>query len=369
MLPSVTSTLYRRPLPADLVPFSSPEGKSLFREALAAGGMEGWFPLAEQFHTQADPAYCGLGSLVVALNALGIDPQRLWKGPWRWFSEELLDCCVSLEQVRARGLTLIELGCLARCNGATAAVHHAEDTPESRAALRGDVAAAAGDGGTVVIVAYDRRELGQTGGGHFSPLGGFHAERDASVILDVARFKYPPHWVALDRLHRAMLARDPDTGRARGWIVLARSEKPGGLLLSLTCKGAAWPDVVAMFERPRRRWEEEQPRDAKSALGIFAAEVAALEGYTEWRAPVDDAHAASVAQLRSALEESPAGRALGAGPLAAALFYALAPEELAPLNADVRAELERLARLDHAELVPELVRLREQIAALRSYTR
>jgi len=115
-------TLYRRPLPGDAVAFASTEGQRLFREALADGGLGGYFALAEQYQTQSDPAFCGLGSLVVALNALAIDPGRLWKGPWRWFSEELLDCCVSLEQVRAQGVDLDTLACLARCNGAEAAV-------------------------------------------------------------------------------------------------------------------------------------------------------------------------------------------------------------------------------------------------------
>src|SRR5262245_20517380 len=144
----MTATLYRRPLPEDLVAFSSPEGRRIFREALDAGTMEGWYELAEQFHTQADPAFCGLGSLVVALNALGVDPQRLWKGPWRWFSEELLDCCVSLEEVRARGVDLDTLACLARCNGADARAMRLVDE-DGDAALREAIAAAsrsAGDG-------------------------------------------------------------------------------------------------------------------------------------------------------------------------------------------------------------------------------
>jgi glutathione gamma-glutamylcysteinyltransferase len=110
-------SLYRRPLPPQLVAFAAPEGRAWFDAARAEGGMEAFFPLIEQFHTQADPAFCGLGTLVVALNALGVDPGRLWKGPWRWFSEELLDCCTPLERVRAQGVTLDELACLARCNG------------------------------------------------------------------------------------------------------------------------------------------------------------------------------------------------------------------------------------------------------------
>jgi hypothetical protein len=97
---------------------ASAEGRALFREALAEGNLEGWFALAEQFQTQADPAFCGLGTLVVALNALGVDPGRLWKGPWRWYSEELLDCCLPLETVRSEGITLDQFSCLARCNWA-----------------------------------------------------------------------------------------------------------------------------------------------------------------------------------------------------------------------------------------------------------
>jgi glutathione gamma-glutamylcysteinyltransferase len=50
--------------------------------------------------TQPEPAYCGLTTLVIILNALAVDPRRLWKGPWRWYEEKMLNCCVDLEQVR-----------------------------------------------------------------------------------------------------------------------------------------------------------------------------------------------------------------------------------------------------------------------------
>ena len=88
--------------------------------------MEGYFAQAEQLHTQQEPAFCGLATLVVALNALAIDPGRLWKGPWRWYSEELLDCCAPLETVKKEGITFDQLACLARCNGATAQATRAE---------------------------------------------------------------------------------------------------------------------------------------------------------------------------------------------------------------------------------------------------
>jgi glutathione gamma-glutamylcysteinyltransferase len=217
------TTHHRRPLPAHTIEFSSAEGQRLFAEALGQGGMHGYFKLAEQFHTQSDPAYCGLGSLVTALNALGIDPGRTWKGSWRWFSEELLDCCVPLPEVRERGLVLDELACLARCNGAVAVEQHASAGPTGTGGLSAFRAAVqrAAAGQAVLIASYDRASLGQTGSGHFSPIGGYHAGRDLVLVLDVARFKYPPHWVGLERLWQAMLPVDAATGLSRGFLELA----------------------------------------------------------------------------------------------------------------------------------------------------
>ena len=43
---------YKRELPAACIPFDCAEGKTLFAEALAAGTMECFFPLAAQFRTR-----------------------------------------------------------------------------------------------------------------------------------------------------------------------------------------------------------------------------------------------------------------------------------------------------------------------------
>ncbi|PCC73409.1 glutathione gamma-glutamylcysteinyltransferase [Nannocystis exedens] len=249
-------SLYRRPLPPQLVAFASPEGRALFDAARAAGGLESFFPLIEQFHTQADPAFCGLGTLVVALNALGVDPGRLWKGPWRWFSEELLDCCSPLERVRAQGITLDEFACLARCNGASADVYRPDafGLTDFRAAV---AAAARASVDPALVVSYDRGSLGQTGSGHFSPIGGYDPASDHVLVLDVARFKYPPHWVALPALYAATQPADPATGRPRGWVALRRHSRPPSLLFTARCLGdggfealvAALDDLAAALAR------------------------------------------------------------------------------------------------------------------------
>lgn len=216
---------HRRPLPPGLIDFRAPEGRRLLREALDAGTAEAFFPLIAHLHTQGDPAWCGLGSLVTVLNALEVDPGRTWKGPWRWFGEEQLTCCKSLDRTAAEGLSLPELGCLARCNGATAEVVHAEPGGEAafREALRRSVERPAGP---FLVAGYDRAALGQTGAGHYSPLGAWHEASDRVLVLDVARFKYPPHWVPADALWAAMLGLDPSSGQPRGWLRLARAEVP-----------------------------------------------------------------------------------------------------------------------------------------------
>ena len=55
-LAASSPSFYRRPLPEGLIAFASAEGRQLFREALDSGTIEGWFALAEPFHTQADCA-------------------------------------------------------------------------------------------------------------------------------------------------------------------------------------------------------------------------------------------------------------------------------------------------------------------------
>lgn len=123
------TSFHKRVLPDNLIALSSKEGRELFREALADGTMESYFPLSEQFVTQSEPSYCSLrfmlrsiycyahsfclymcSSLAMVLNALNYDPGRVWKGAWRWVSEETLQCesrdiCGhSLERVQKFGM-------------------------------------------------------------------------------------------------------------------------------------------------------------------------------------------------------------------------------------------------------------------------
>ena len=291
-------TFYRRPLPAGSIAFSSPAGRQVFTEALAQGGLEGYFQLAEQFHTQSDPAFCGLGSLVVALNALAIDPGRLWKGPWRWFAEDLLDCCVPLPEVRSRGLSLDELACLARCNGAEVNVQHSEPSEEDRSEFQRALEACA-RGEDVLIVSYDRSGLGQTGSGHFSPVGGYHAARDMVLVMDVARFKYPPHWISAASLWEAMHALDPAVGRSRGWLRLRARTSGVSLGFTLRCKEASWEALGARIQAAQRELA------SASDLGALVSALRPIASAIEVRRPTTTAHTRAQDEARSALRALP----------------------------------------------------------------
>ena len=224
---------HRRRLAPPAIAMSSAAGRELHKEAWIEGGMTGFLRLIEAFHTQNEPAFCGLGTLVNVLNALEVDPGEVWKGAWRWYSESMLSCCVDLDEVKQRGLTFDEWTCLAKCQGLSldVAVRASESTPD---AFRAVVRSACATTDKALCVAYSRRAVGQSGGGHYSPIGGYHAAQDLVLVLDVARFKHPPHWLPLATLFDAMSALDASTGKSRGFAVLSRGRDAATVCLRLT---------------------------------------------------------------------------------------------------------------------------------------
>ncbi len=363
--------------------------------------MEGYFAIAEQYHTQAEPAFCGLGSLVVALNAMAIDPGRLWQGPWRWFDETMLDCCVPFDRIRERGITMHEFSCLARCNGATAELHNvnaaksstiqnaapdaiftaAPDvgfaaTPDAAApdaalrAFRSQVAQsmAHADSG-IVVVAYSRQALGQTGDGHFSPIGGYNAQRDQMLIMDVARFKYSPHWVKTTDLFRAMTAIDATTQRPRGWILLRRA--PGGRPMMLRLFAAKNVGSIALASLVDAL-EQALPtaHTVTDVVDIFARLAPTFWdtiGTFHDGPHLPDEHAAEVQALLAGLAATPMAAAVRAAHVEPALQPILALLLLAlPERALARASLAlRTAFTTARHIVETDQALRSEVAALQ----
>jgi len=209
--------------------------------ALQTGYAVPYLSLSSCFNTQAEPAYCGVSTLAIILNALRIDPQRIWRTIWRWYSEELLDCCRPLDDVKKSGITLEEFVCLAECNGASAFLVRPSDAKEQfEKFVQTLERVCTGDRQEkgenldeenpeeIMAISYSRKTLGQTGDGHFSPIAAMDKETSSVLLFDTARFKYPPYWVPVELLFQSMLPLDSATGKSRGYVLLkARHEFQG----------------------------------------------------------------------------------------------------------------------------------------------
>jgi len=87
--------------------------------------------------------------------------------------------------------------------------------------LREDLSDAFSNGSDMCILVNYLRQvcpIGFSGGGHWSPLGGF--AEDKVLIMDTNSKKHPPHWVCIEELWRAMCQHNPTTGGPRGYVTL-----------------------------------------------------------------------------------------------------------------------------------------------------
>ncbi len=74
------------------------------------------------------------------------------------------------------------------------------------------------DPNTRLVINFDRQVLDQLGRVNFSPLAAYDSSSDSVLIIYVAKFKYPPFWVSLADLLKAMNTTDPDSARSRGTV-------------------------------------------------------------------------------------------------------------------------------------------------------
>ena len=209
-------------LPDNLTGFSTHDGEAYFGESDAH---EAYFPLASNFLTQKTQAYCGVASIVMVLNALGLPAPAVPEyAPYRTFTQdnvlsERTDVVLSRETLGRQGMTLDQLGGILATQPVKAEVHHASDS--SVEDFRKLASAYLREPGHFVIVNYLRKAMGEQTGGHISPLGAYDAKADRFLILDVARYKYPPVWVKTSDMFAAMNTPDAvNDNKSRGFVLV-----------------------------------------------------------------------------------------------------------------------------------------------------
>ena len=226
ILPTTLTRAETLPLPQSLIGAATDQGEALF---LDADAREAFFPLASNFVTQQNQAFCGVASMVMVLNALELPaPAVPAFDPYRTFTQDnVLDsrteAVLPVEVIKKMGMTLDQLGGLLAVQPVTVAVHHAADS--SVEVFRNQARNALAAPGQFVIVNYLRKAIGQERGGHISPLAAFDAESDRFLILDVARYKYPPVWVKTAELFAAMNTRTLTMRTRRGAMCWCQRNK------------------------------------------------------------------------------------------------------------------------------------------------
>ncbi|TXG63860.1 hypothetical protein EZV62_010854 [Acer yangbiense] len=241
---------YRSILPSPpAIEFASPQGKQLFSEALEAGTMEGFFRLISYYQTQSEHGFCGHGTFTCSSMPL----KRILKEHTKDDVDGLLNQC------------FIAVNLLASS---------------------------------------EWRELHMDGSGHFSPIGGYHAGSDMVLILDVARFKYPPHWLPLTLLWKAMDTIDETTGLTRGYMIVSGLQKAPSIVYTLGCGHESWISVEKyLTEDVPRKLRSENVKDVEDLLSLlFKAAPSSIKDFINWVAEVqshEDAYTASPRRIEN----------------------------------------------------------------------
>jgi hypothetical protein len=226
-LVAVPARAQQSPLPPEVIGLDTAEGEKLLSES---DGKSDFAKLVSTFVTQERGSYCGVASAVTVLNALPIKfPDGDLPAPMytqKNFFAEATSKIMSADEAARGGMTLAQFGNLLQTHPVNVELVYGSDISldDMRARLSKNVATPT----DFAIINYNRGELAQESMGHISPLAAYHAASDRFLVLDVARYKYPPQWVKAEALHRAMRSTDIVSGKSRGFVVVTAAKAPPG---------------------------------------------------------------------------------------------------------------------------------------------
>jgi hypothetical protein len=206
------------PLDPGLVALDSPRGELLMRQSKA---QTDYLPLLSHFVTQDNQAFCGVASMAMVLNALGIPraPSPQWQ--MNYFTQDNLltpdtETIIPRTTIAKQGLTLAQLAEILQRYPVNVDIHYGSEI--SLSDFRRKLNQNLSQPGNYILVNYLRATIGQQRGGHISPIGAYNAATDHVLILDVSRYKYPPVWVKTEALWRAIGTLDSTSAKSRGFL-------------------------------------------------------------------------------------------------------------------------------------------------------
>ena len=229
-----------------LVTFNSDEG--LARLARATAKVD--FPaLANQFEAQSNVAFCGPTTAAIVLNAVRSGSRDLPRDHSRLHPEDLRyipsgfdltvprftqdnviskgsktraqvlgePVTVDGKQVRDDGYQLRQFDELLRAHDLVTRLVVVDDN-KSEEEIRADFVENLKRAGDYVVVNYRRKDVGQQGGGHISPLAAYDADSDSVLVMDVNPASAGWVWMPVATLIKGM--RTLDTVENRGYILV-----------------------------------------------------------------------------------------------------------------------------------------------------
>jgi hypothetical protein len=206
-----------------LIYITDAQGEKLFAEAEIKSP---YFKLATYLETEQILTFCGPATIAAVLNSLDIKrpvPQRLY--PWGLFTQDTVftaenQAIKPYPMVEHEGLVLEQLAAFFNNLGVKAEFHHGDSIDE--ATLRQTIKDTLSDPNKRLVINYTRKAIGQNGDGHISPVGAYDADTDRVLVLDVAKYKYPPVWMTVADLHKAIDTVDTGSNKTRGIVVVSK---------------------------------------------------------------------------------------------------------------------------------------------------
>ena len=240
----LTQAVLPLPKESNLIEFSSRKSEKLLEQSMNSNSLK----LLSHFVTQTTTTYCGVASLVMVLNSSGLKapldtkhstPEKpatptqpaVPAQPFYYFNQDdffndQVMKIITPDVVLKKGITLDQLNEIALAYGLTSKAYHADQFRSLNDFRNVMIKALANK--KFIIVNFARSALGTLGGGHHSPLAAYDEKRDRFLLLDVAKYKYPPYWVKTKDLWKAINTEDSDAAnnKWRGILVMANNSRP-----------------------------------------------------------------------------------------------------------------------------------------------
>mgnify|MGYP006143592607 CR=1 FL=1 len=228
LLASTSFAANTLPVPKNLIALNTKEGKNLLEKSQYK---QSFMSLMLFFTTEKGLANCATASLVMSLNALNVTaPITPEHAPYKIFNQNNLFTPSVLKiiipaMIGHRGMTLDQATqALNTFNslGVKAKEYHGSKIDENQFVK---IIKNAISHKKIAVVNFCRKYINEKGCGHFSPIGAYNAKNDMFLVLDVARYKYPPVWVPAKELYKSVSTGiDSSSKKSRGLIIISNTQ-------------------------------------------------------------------------------------------------------------------------------------------------